>query len=238
MAFYQDLSPYYDELFAVDDTELRFVAGILGHRSRILDIGCGTGNKTVLLSTPDNAITAVDQDSAMLERARADNARPNIRYVRADMADLESALQGLRFDGIVCLGNTLVHLAAPEAIQALLESAARLLERGGVCILQILNYDRILDRNIRELPVLETPRARFVRRYVHREGRLHFVTDLDIRETGRTVHNDIVLYPLRRAELAAMLDRAGFGKVAYFGSYQGTALDDDSFVCIAVCAAS
>ena len=238
MGFYEDLSPYYDEVFAVDEAEMHFVSNQLRDQSHILDIGCGTGNKTIFLSTPGKTVTAVDQDSAMLLKARESNARPNIRYQQADMANLKQSLGTERFDGVVCLGNTLVHLPSAAAIGSLLQTVSDLMRTDGVCIVQILNYDRILDQGIRDLPFLETPHTRFARRYEPSGDKLLFVTDLEIKETGAVFHNEIPLYPLRGEELAAMLSSAGFMRTEYFGSYQGAALQTDSFVTIAVCGKS
>jgi SAM-dependent methyltransferase len=170
----------------------------------------------------------------MIARAASDNARPNIRYSTLHMSDLGETFSGQRFDAIVCLGNTLVHLPSPEQIRALLASIAELLTPNGCLILQILNYDRILDRDALELPTLQTPQITFTRTY-KRDGRLlRFLTVLEDKATGLVLRNDIPLYPLRAGELTAMLSAVGLG-VEYFGSYQGEAHTDDSFVTIAHC---
>lgn len=237
MSFYQDLSPYYDEIFAVDEPEMRFVSNLLSRCGHILDIGCGTGNKTVLLSTDSNFVTGVDQDGDMLRQAKEKNSRRGMRYIQSDMTSLKEQFSGERFDGVVCLGNTLVHLPSAQGIQTFLQSIASLVQDDGLFILQILNYDRILDRDIRELPVLETERIRFIRSYIPREnGLLGFATSLELKTGGTIMRNEIPLYPLRKAELSAMLEQAGFSKCSYHGSYQGDPLTVDSFVTIAVCA--
>ena len=159
MAFYKQLSEYYDSIFPVDATEMRFVSGVLAGRKRILDIGCGTGNKTVLLAREDAEIIAIDNDAGMIETAATANAGPNIRYILADMAEPGLALSGaglsgMTFDGAVCLGNTLVHLTTPRAIGTLLRDTARFPAPGGVFVAPILHYHRPLDRHIPELPRL------------------------------------------------------------------------------------
>ncbi|MDL2209798.1 class I SAM-dependent methyltransferase [Desulfovibrio sp. OttesenSCG-928-O18] len=231
MGFYQELSKYYDEIFAVDAAEMGFVASLLRGRESLLDIGCGTGNKTVLLS--DTArITGVDADPGMIERARADNARPGVRYDVLDMTELGGALPPGSFDAAVCLGNTLVHLTKPEAVNALCRTVHALLVPGGVFACQILNYARILDRKVTELPVIDTAHTRFVRRYVPRGGLLGFATELTVKETGETFCNETPLLPLRPEALEAALGQAGFTRQEHYGSYAGGSFNEDSFVII------
>lgn len=235
MGFYQELSRYYDEIFAVNAEEMAFVRTLLQGATRILDIGCGTGNKTVHFGANAAEVVAVDLDEEMITKAKALNARSNIRYDVINMLEIDQAFRGMRFDGVVCLGNTLVHLPSPEAIQAVLEKIRVLLAAGGVCIVQILNYDRIIALKAHTLPVINTPNTRFTRDYEWRDGEMHFVTALELKKTGQTLHNDIVLYPLRKGEFGRMLRNAGFRQVDYYGSYLDGPHDDTSFVTIAVC---
>ena len=235
MDFYQRLSAYYDEIFAVDEGEMRFVKACLSGLTRLLDIGCGTGNKTVLLTEAGRDITGIDQDAAMIELARQRHAGPGLSYEVLDMLDIGRAFRPGQFDGALCLGNTLVHLQSPAAIGGFLAMTRKLLAGGYRCVIQILNYDRILDRKISELPPLSTPRADFARSYKKQGELLLFETNLKIRESGQSIKNAIPLYPLRRAELEALLRQAGFGRADYYGSYQGAAHEPDSFVTIAVC---
>lgn len=232
MSLYRDLSAYYDEVFAVDAAEMRFTRDLLDGRRRVLDIGCGTGNKTVLLAEEGRAVTGVDADPDMIARAREDNARSGITYEILDMDGLGRRYAPGSFDGAVCLGNTLVHLTRPGAIRALCATVHSLLESGGVFICQILNYDRILDNGISELPVIDTPRARFSRFYEQRGDTLAFLTELLLKDTGETLRNTTLLFPLRTSALSASLSEAGFSRQDAYGSFNGDSFTKKSFVII------
>ena len=234
MGFYQELSRHYDEVFAVDSAEMHYIAQLLQGRRRILDIGCGTGNRTVHLSAEAEQIVGIDLDEGMIAKAMLENARSNIHYAVADMLDIDTTFIREPFDGIVCLGNTLVHLPSPDAILEVLKKIYELLAPGGISILQILNYDRIINEKITCLPVIDTANTRFERRYAWLDGDMRFITTLTLKETGQSLHNDISLYPLRKEELSSMLAATGFLQTEYYGSYQGAPLQDDSFVTIAV----
>lgn len=233
MGFYEQLSLYYDEIFPANAQELRFAAQLLEGRTRLLDMGCGTGNKTAVLAEGIREAEAFDSDPGMIAKAEAINARPNIRYRILDLMEVDRAFAPASFDAALCLGNTLVHLTQPGAIDAFLAKTAAILEPGGMFLLQILNYDDILDKKITTLPRIETDRASFSREYVWQGGIMHFVTELRIKESDQRLSNDIILVPLRRDALANGLAAAGFGIVEYYGNYTGEPYIDSSFHLIA-----
>lgn len=237
MSFYQSISPYYDAIFPVDATEMSFVATLLTGRKHLLDMGCGTGNKTVHVAHTVEHITAFDLDADMIATAKVDNARPNITYMELDMTAVDTAFAGQRFDCALCLGNTLVHVIRPGGIAALLRKTHALLQPGALFLLQILNYDRILDYKITELPVLDSGEAVFTRRYAPQDGLLRFITSLTVKKSGATFVNDIPLCPMRKADLAEALAGAGFSETAWYGNYEGAPHTPDSFMTIALCRA-
>ncbi len=234
MNFYQQLSVYYDEIFAVRPEELRFPAAQVAGRERLLDIGCGTGNKTVHFSSVASSIVAIDLDAGMIAKAGQNHARANIRYEVMDMLDIGRHFPAASFGGILCLGNTLVHLDSPASIQGLLDKTHRLLAPQGRLVLQILNYDRILDGNVEHLPDLDTEHVVFKRRYARQGGLLRFITTLEVKGGGQPLTSDIPLYPLRKDELAASLERAGYSGLEFYGGFQGEPHTADSFITLVV----
>lgn len=228
MTFYEQLSRYYDEVFPAGEAEMHFVRDMLAGCERILDIGCGTGNKTEILSEGARAV-AFDADPGMIAAARRRHAAPNIRYLVLDMLEMNKAFAAGDFDAALCLGNTLAHLNREKDLPAFLGQAWGVLTEDGVFIAQILNYDRIVRQHITELPPLETANVRFERRYDWRDDNMHFVTDLDVKRDGEVFRNDIVLRPILKHELDDALTAAGFRRIEHYGSYAGTPYDADSF---------
>jgi SAM-dependent methyltransferase len=95
--------------------------------ARILDAGCGTGRVAIELDRRGYAVTGVDLDAAMLDRART--AAPHLTWIEADLARFDPAEHGLTagFDLVVAAGNV-IPLAAhgTEAdVVARLAGAAR-----------------------------------------------------------------------------------------------------------------
>src|SRR5262245_25176768 len=53
----------------------------------VLELACGSGVFTERLARHADTVTAVDASGAMLARNRSEVARPNVRYVQADLFD-------------------------------------------------------------------------------------------------------------------------------------------------------
>lgn len=234
MSFYSSISAYYDEIFPVDAGEMAFVKKQLDDCKNVLDIGCGTGNKTIHLTDAGRKITAIDGDPAMIHEAEKSNAARDIEYMTLNMSEISRAFAPESFDALLCLGNTLVHLPKPDDIGRLISDMGELLKPGGLALIQILNYDRILDKMLHALPELETDNIRFSRYYDFEGCGMNFVTKLLVKKSGQEIKNSIPLYPLRKHELNSMLGEAGFLEVKHYGSYSGEPLSENSFPLIAV----
>lgn len=79
-------------------------------------------------------------------------------------------------------------------------------------VLQILNYDFLLEKRPEVLPPIETGQILFERRYSYPDGaggHIPFSTRLHIKAGGEVYEDSVQLYPLRRAELEVLLKRAG-----------------------------
>lgn len=237
MSFYQELSWYYDEVFAVTPAEMSFVKDRLKGRLKILDLGCGSGNKTELLAESGRLIVGLDLDPAMIELARSRHLAPGLEYQVGDLADFGRDFPPASFDALLCLGNALPHLTEPGQLGRFMEQASATLAPGGDLMIQILNYDHILDDQVRELPLIETERLVF-HRYYDWSGpgepqEIHFRTRLEIKG-GPAYDNDIPLRPIRRAELENLMAE-NFEKPVFFGGYDGRPLNRDSLplLCLA-----
>ncbi|MCD7896335.1 MAG: class I SAM-dependent methyltransferase [Planctomycetaceae bacterium] len=221
MPDYTRLAERYDEIFPASAAEMAFVAARLGPAGRLLDIGCGTGNKTVLLAAGRDHVVGIDADAGIIAAARTGHPGPNIRYDVLDMSDLAARFSAHSFDAAVSLGNTLAHLPGPADLTRFFESLRRVLVPGGRFIGQILHYDRILDAGMADLPRIETDSVVFTRRYERRDGEFHFVSDLLDKADGTVDHGDTVLFPFRKSAVESCLAESGFAQSRCFGGHDG-----------------
>lgn len=204
----------------------------------LLDLGCGTGEHARFLASLGFRVTGVDASESMLEKARDAENPESVRFVRGDMTKLGESVSG-RFGGALCIGNALPHLTEQSELDAFARGLVDHLLPGAPVLLQILNYDRIIAKNERYLPLNIRPDDEgeivFLRLMKPSpDGRVLFfpstllLTD-DEEEPLRVVSSKRVpIRGWRSAELHETMQRAGFGKIEITGSVAGEAFDPGS----------
>lgn len=236
---YLHIAELYDILFPVSPSDslptyLRRLAA--DHAAKIpdsppltlLDIGCGTGGLSAAIEPADPGsltYTGIDLDRAMVTRARKlvrerlpdPSTLPNLptEFIEMDMLDVGQRFAHGSFAVVTCVGNTLVHLPDEDSILTLLCGVFSLLRPGGEFILQILNYDHILDTPVTTLPIIDRGSVRMERSYrLTDSGHLEFRIELSQPESEgagtpprSTMH---LLYPVRKHALLRLLRQAGF----------------------------
>jgi len=213
---YQSIAAYYDFIFPLKPAQIEFATQHIasGH---IFDIGCATGNLAVELARLGYSVTAIDMDVNMIHLARAKSSQVDFRV--HDMTNLE-IFPASHFDGIVCFGNTVVHLLEDETILDFFTQVQHVLKPDGVFLMQILNYDKILSENLTELPLIDNEYIRFQRSYTPRGRLLDFETQLMIKAENRIIENTIQLYPITQKTLVELLRQAGFQDITCYGDFQ------------------
>lgn len=231
MGFYSRLSAVYDRLFPGSEQQLLFLR--LRLKGRVLDIGAGTGSLIQRLAAEVDHVTGLEASPDMVKEAqRKLQDIPNARIILGDMRDLKAHFSG-PYDGICCVGNTLVHLEGPEEIRRFLQQSLDLLEPEGTLILQVVNYDRVLREGVKEFPLLQRDSISFQRKYAPQGDRMVFMGTLT--ENGQVVGEETtLLYPLTFNELKEWLSQTGFSDAEFFGDYTGKPYDPDQPALIAV----
>ena len=199
MEFYSSITDYYDFIFPFKQVQLDFVRVSLESSGAgrpaygnpaVLDIGCATGSLAIGLAREGFSVTAADFDESMIAAARIRAAREldpssDIRFRQLDMREIGTVFRDCGFDALICFGNTLVHLTETDEISDFLRQTAAVLGPRGIFMMQIINYDRILDRNIDGLASIENDQVRFERCYEYEAGTglINFKTCLTDKKT-------------------------------------------------------
>lgn len=185
----------------------------------VLDIACGTGFHAVTLKADGFDVTAADGAPNMLVQARENAERwgiDDLRIVEAEWTRLGESFPHEGFDAIICLGNAFTHLFDESDRIRSLNEVYRLLNDGGIAIIDQRNYDAILDNGFSskhqsyylgdtvDVKPEELTEDILKMRYEYSDGEVHFLT----------------ICPIRQDYITDLLLSAGFQSVERYGDFE------------------
>jgi glycine/sarcosine N-methyltransferase len=230
--FYKSIANVYDYIFPQNRKQLEFIESIslIETNDSILDIGCATGNLSELLSEKSNFVTGIELDEDLISIAKRKSKSNNITYKHTNMLFLNEHFEDNSIDKIISFGNTLVHLPSRDNVKDFFNIVYSLLKKNGSFIVQIINYDRIINQNINNLATIDNDNIKFVRKYKYNEnnGSVDFITELLIKKNNQLIRNNIQLLALKKDEIKKYLEKAKFKDVKFYGSLNVDGLTDDS----------
>ena len=234
--FYGSIAGYYAGIFSLDPFQVKCVEKELesAEGKTFLDVGCGTGELAFSLAEKGALGTAIDLNDAMLSEARNNRGHSNIVYRKANMLHIARLFGRSKFDGVICLGNTLVHLMNPMQMRDFFSGVLTVLKPGGVFILQLLNYDYIFKAGIDSLPLIETENVRFERtyRFVPGTREIRFHTTLTVKATGEVIENETDLLGISSNDLVQMMDVAGLKNIQRFAGFDESPFTGDHILLV------
>jgi SAM-dependent methyltransferase len=138
--------PDLERFWADGERDLDLLLSALGaaveRSDTVLEIGCGVGRLTRVLSERARAVLALDVSERMLELAREHNgALSNVEWVRGD----GSTLDGIRSGSVdACVSHVVFqHIPDPEITLGYVREIGRVLRPGGWAAFQISNNPRV-----------------------------------------------------------------------------------------------
>ncbi len=197
----------------------------------VIDLGCGTGEHSRFLAGEGFQALGLDRSESMLAKAQETPLPPNLQFVLGEIQNVREVVPD-RFGAAISLGNTLVHLTKRQDLERAFASLAHVLEFGGIFVFQILNYERIFEKNIRHLPLNFRQEE---------DGEVIFLRLMEFLEEGKVrfcpttlKYNPLVDPPVqvvrsrmtqlrgwRRADLIPLLRSAGFSIPSIHGDMKG-----------------
>ena len=147
----------FDVAKAAASTELR-AAGMSEGAGRVaVDLGAGPGAHATALADAGYAVTAIDTCAELLEELRAHAGDRAIRCVNDDLLNLRRHSAGA-VDAIVCMGDTLTHIASLPSLERLFEAIAEVLKPAGIFAATFRDYTLALEGVGRFIPVRQDDR--------------------------------------------------------------------------------
>lgn len=192
---------------------------------KILDLACGTGHHLIFFAKSGYLVTGVDLSEKMLEIARK-NAKgvSGVKFLKAGFQDVYPKLKD-KFDAVICLGNSLPHLLSKKDLKKTFQNIYRLLNSGGIFILQNRNYDKILKKKIRFMApnIAETQDGKvvFFRLLDFLKDKVIFNLVTFRQKQGKWSFQTKSTYlrPILRKEIQNLLIGQGFKEPKFFGDY-------------------
>ena len=232
--FYDRISGDYDRMTGFEQRFVRerpFIKMLVdrhGIRTAV-DAGTGTGFHALLLAQLGVQVTAVDISPTMIA-ALGDHAATMGLAVTALVAPFRDLPDRIREpqDAVFSLGNTVAHASSYDELVEFLMAFRRVLKPGGILLLQLLNYKRILVTKESVQVVREEGNTRFVRWYDYEDARIRFnITREYAGDTQPATTISVLLTPFTDDDLRRGLLTAGFGDVHIYGSIALEAFEAD-----------
>jgi 2-polyprenyl-3-methyl-5-hydroxy-6-metoxy-1,4-benzoquinol methylase len=238
--FYTSIAKYYQHIFPFNPKQIEFLRNVLPYNgARVLDVGCAIGDLTFALTHFGFPTWAFDFDAEMIvlaQKAKDEDTMFPI-FEQLDMRLLDQRYPEAFFDTVICFGNTLVHLLTDDDIRKFLLASNKVMADDGTFTIQILNYQHILEKQVKSLPLIDNEHVRFERSYQFSDSSdlIDFNTKLTIKSTGQVIQNTVKLYAIGQQKLQELLEETGFRKLEYFGSFSGEPLQKESLTLIVSC---
>ena len=200
----------YDALYGYITDELKahgITDGILA------DLGCGTGDLTLMLTQAGYDVIGIDRSEEMLSvlREKADELglTGRLLLLKQDLLDLD--LYGT-IRAAVSTFDTFSHIGPQENFEKAIRKAAYFMERGGVFIFDLntpYKHRNVLGDNAF---TFEEEDAACVWRnhYDAANRRVEITVDIDYHETGEHFHEEFCEYTYDLDTIRAALEKHGF----------------------------
>jgi len=236
--FYAALAPGYDEMTRTRErsgSERQMLQRWLDRypSTAVFDAACGTGLHAVLLAGLGVQVTAADPSAEMLAMA-AHHAQETAVEITWLQSAMQTPLPGLRenFQLVLCLGNSLPHLLTEEDLLQSLRNFHDLLQPGGHLVIQLLNFEKILQAGERIISINRAGAREFIRFYDFTSPLLTFnVLEIDWAAAPPRHHlQSTALSPHRADHLSRALHEAHFANFHIWGDLKFAPYDVETSV--------
>ena len=216
---YNEFAYFYDEFNGEADYDALYSqihAKLEAHGIRdgiLADLGCGTGDLTLMLAQAGYDVIGIDRSEEMLSvlREKADelDMTGRILLLRQDLLSLD--LYGT-IRAAVSTFDTYNHIGPADQFEKAIRKAAYFMEKGGVFLFDMntpYKHQQVLGENAF---TFEEEDASCVWRnhYSAEDRRVEITVDIDYRETGEHFHEQFYEYTYDLAAIRAALERHGF----------------------------
>lgn len=117
-----------------------------------VDLGAGFGMHAIPLARAGYRVVAIDSSALLIGQLQKHAAGLDVRAVNGDMLSFAEHIEG-KADLVVCMGDTLTHLAGEMHVLTLMRRVADALRPGGTFLATFRDYTRLPEGTARFIPV-------------------------------------------------------------------------------------
>ena len=149
MSVYHQMAKYYDMLYGNEDKildECNFLEHVFEKFAKqkptdILDIGCGTGNHSIVLVDKNYRMVGIDQSKNMIEEAKKKSQ--NMKNILFMVQDMKKICVQKKFDCAFCIFNSFGYLTEKTDINQFFSSLHNSLKPDSLFIMEFWNVSAI-----------------------------------------------------------------------------------------------
>ncbi|AJE04365.1 class I SAM-dependent methyltransferase [Geobacter pickeringii] len=242
MTIFNDFSEAYDLMFPREErirSEEPFWRELVARHGvkSVLDCACGTGGHPILFARLGCAAYGSDLSPNMVEAAMANAvaAGTTVNLRVSSFTELTAAFkEDERFDAVICVGNSLTLAPTDDDVAKALREMYAVLNPGGICVLNIFNWDRLAAEGLRIMPAAvaekEGRELTFLRVFHHRGDVIHLNIVVVTRDGAKAVTEILTARqrPVGPARLVEYVKTAGFTSWEATAGYSATPFDPAS----------
>lgn len=230
MGFNEEIAKHYDDIFPVQAPQMNFLKKTLGRDGEsVLEVACATGGYAAALAQLGFDVTAMDGKSSMVEACKKRVEKDNIQMdvVQKSMVQVKE-LEKV-FDLVYCIDNSMAHLNSMEDMEKFLTGCFKVLRPDGRLVIQIANYDRILNEHITSLPTIminSVEELSYRRLYAYQKDSDKILYTRKLTVDGQTLEDHATIFPLTSKRMSELMEKTGFQEVEIFGDFMKKPYDE------------
>lgn len=225
--FFDELASDYDEMVsfekAVENKKRLLKNFITPGMKYAADLGCGSGVDSIALTSSGLKVTAFDPSVEMLKIAKE-----NVEKEKAKVTFHNQAIDSIsedfdnQFDLLVSLGNTFGNIGKGQLIKSL-QRCKQILKPKGILLIQVLNYEKILNEKKRIVNITKGVDKYFIRFYDFIGDEINFNIIIFNKEKP-SEHKFIStkVFPHTQDDFNSVLKKLEFSKVECFSNFDQT----------------
>jgi glycine/sarcosine N-methyltransferase len=225
--FYDELAANYDKMISFDkavEKKKKLLKNFIKPEMKYAaDLGCGSGVDSIALVSLGLKVTAFDPSVEMLAVAKENAEREKAKVMFHNLSiDSISKDFNDQFDLVVSLGNTFANFGKEQLVKSL-QRCKQILKPQGILLIQILNYEKILNDKERIVNITEGVDKYFIRFYdfIGTE----FIFNILIFNKEKPSEHKLIstkLYPHTQDDFITALKRVEFSEVELFSDLELT----------------